>query len=250
MRDAHRFLRIGHRGAAALEPENTRRSIRRALDLGVEMVEIDVRACASGELVVAHDDELASVHGERFRVSAQALPALRGYDIGKGERLITVSEALEEIRGRALVNLDLKIEGRAPALLALVRHMNLIDEAIVTGSATASFGYLKAEQPRLWVGRSVSAGPLARARAALDERAPHRAVRRAADLASRAAAVRADALMLEYTQVSAALVRALHARGQRVYVWTVDNGAEMARLKGQGVDGVTSNRVDVLMRAV
>ncbi len=250
MRDAGRFLRIGHRGAAGLEPENTLRSINRAIALGVEMVEIDVRACADGYLMVAHDDELASAQGERFRVSTSSVAALRRFDMGKGERLLRVDEALEAIRGRARVNLDLKVEGHAGALLELVRGAGMVDDTIVTGDAVTSFGYLKAAEPHLWLGLSISAGRCAAARAALEERAPQRARERAAVLAARAASVRAEALMLEYTQISAALVRALHARQVRVYVWTVDSGRQMVRLKAQGVDGVTSNRVDLLMRLV
>ena len=250
MKGAERFLRIGHRGAAALEPENTARSIRRALDLGVDMVEVDVRVCADRHLVVAHDDELVSVAGERFRVSALDLAALQRFDMGKGEHLLTVREALDAIKGRALVNLDLKVEGQAQLLLSLVREMAMSDDAIVTGDARTSFGYLKTEEPRLWVGLSIAAPPLARVRALLETRTPQQALRHAAALAARASMVRADAVMLEYTRVSAPLVRELHRRKLRVYVWTVDDAGAMARLKAQGVDGVTSNRVDVLMRVV
>jgi glycerophosphoryl diester phosphodiesterase len=248
MRGSDRFLRIGHRGAAALEPENTLRSITRALDLGVEMVEIDVRASADGRLVVAHDDELRSVTGETFRVSTLDVSALRRFDMGKGERLLTVDDALAALRGRALVNLDLKVEGVARPLLAAVRHHGMAGDAIVTGDIVTSFGYLKAEEPGLWVGLSVDAPRLARSRALLEAQIPQQAVTRAADLAHRAAAVRADALMLQYTQISVPLVRELHRRGLLVYAWTVDDAGAMARLKAQGVDGITSNRVDVLMR--
>ena len=64
------FLRIAHRGAAGLEPENTMRGIEAALRFGVEMVEIDVRPCADGTLVVVHDDDLERVAGRSGRVSA------------------------------------------------------------------------------------------------------------------------------------------------------------------------------------
>jgi glycerophosphoryl diester phosphodiesterase len=248
MRGAERFLRIGHRGAAALEPENTLRSVERALALGVDMVEIDVRAARDGQLVVAHDDALLSADGQRFRVSALDTEALRRFDMGQGARMPTVREALGVIRGRALVNLDLKVEGQARPLLALVRELGMVDEALITGEALTSFGYLKAEEPRLWIGLSVSAGRLARTRVLLESRAPRLARSRAAILEGRGAAVRADALMLEHSQVGAPLVRELHRRGLRVYVWTVDDGATMARLKAQGVDGMTSNRADLLMR--
>jgi glycerophosphoryl diester phosphodiesterase len=62
-RDA-RVLRVGHRGAAALEPENTLASLRRAVELGVDFVEFDVLDLADGTLVLAHSDDLLEVsHG-------------------------------------------------------------------------------------------------------------------------------------------------------------------------------------------
>jgi glycerophosphoryl diester phosphodiesterase len=247
---ADKFLRIGHRGAAALEPANTLRSIRRALDLGVEMVEIDMRVSGDGQLVLAHDDEITSVDGERLRVSTQDLAALRRIDVGKGERIATLDEALAAIKGRALVNVDLKVEGQARELLQALRAAAMVDDAIVTGDSLTSFGYLKAEAPRLWVGLSVDATSMSRTQAWLEQFTPDLATRCAALLASRAVAAHADALMLEHAQISAALVRALHQRTLRVYVWTVDRTSDMVRLKAQGVDGVTSNRVDVLVRVV
>lgn len=66
------FLRIGHRGAGALEPENTLRSIEAALRCDVEMVEIDVRPCADGTLVLMHDDDLRRMTGREGRVSTSA----------------------------------------------------------------------------------------------------------------------------------------------------------------------------------
>src|SRR5690348_10163135 len=63
------FLRIAHRGAPTLEPENTLRGIEAALRFGVEMVEIHVRPCADGTLVVIHDDDLRRVTGREGRVS-------------------------------------------------------------------------------------------------------------------------------------------------------------------------------------
>src|SRR5260370_8799515 len=67
------FLRIGHRGAAGLEPENTLRGIETALRFGVDMVEVDVRPCADGALLVIHDDDLKRGTGRRGRCSTTPL---------------------------------------------------------------------------------------------------------------------------------------------------------------------------------
>ena len=88
----HPFLRIAHRGAAALEPENSLRGIEAALRYGVEMVEVDVRPCAGGTLVLSHDDNLERITGYEGTVSTTVLATLQRLDIGKGERMPTLEE--------------------------------------------------------------------------------------------------------------------------------------------------------------
>src|SRR4029453_18194831 len=101
------FLCIGHRGACGHEPENTLRSIRRALELRVDGIEIDVRL-AGGELVVLHDarvDRTTNGHGYVFRKS---LRELRLLDAGKGERIPTLREVFETVDRHAFINVELK----------------------------------------------------------------------------------------------------------------------------------------------
>src|SRR5260370_38113637 len=80
-RPSRPFLRIAHRGAAGLALENTLGGIEKALSYGVDMVEIDVRPCADGTLVVFHDDELKRVTGRPGRVSTSTLADLRSVDL-------------------------------------------------------------------------------------------------------------------------------------------------------------------------
>ncbi|HWB60056.1 MAG TPA: glycerophosphodiester phosphodiesterase family protein, partial [Chthoniobacteraceae bacterium] len=85
------FLCIGHRGAKGLEPENTLRSIRRALDLGVDGVEIDAWF-VDGEVIVIHDDTLERTTNGHGLVQEQTFDYLRSLDAGKGEKIPTLRE--------------------------------------------------------------------------------------------------------------------------------------------------------------
>ena len=93
-------LRIGHRGAMGYEPENTLRSFRKALELQCNMVEMDVRFCRSGELVVIHDDRLERTTNGKGAVVEETWERLRTLDAGKNERIPLLQEAVELIRGK------------------------------------------------------------------------------------------------------------------------------------------------------
>src|SRR5512137_245776 len=82
-----RPLVLGHRGASAEAPENTLASFRLAMERGADGIELDVWRCATGELVVAHDDDLRRVGGSPLVVRNASFAALRAVDVGswKGE---------------------------------------------------------------------------------------------------------------------------------------------------------------------
>lgn len=93
-------LRIGHRGAAGYEPENTLRSFKTALRLGAEMTELDVHICGTGELVVIHDESVdRTTDGSGF-VRDMTLDELKSLDAGKGEKIPTLNEVFSTLRGQ------------------------------------------------------------------------------------------------------------------------------------------------------
>ena len=112
------FLCIGHRGACGHEPENTLRSIRRALELGAHGVEIDVRL-VHGELLVMHDAKLDRTTNGRGYLARKSLEVLRALDAGQGERIPTLREVFETVHRRAFINIELKGRQHCPACLRL-----------------------------------------------------------------------------------------------------------------------------------
>jgi glycerophosphoryl diester phosphodiesterase len=112
---------IGHRGAFGYEPENTLRSIRRALELGVDMVEIDVFVLPSGEIILMHDDRVdrtTNGHGITLDLS---FAILRQLDAGKGETIPTLQEVIELVDSRVPINIEIKNPGSAKPVAAVLK---------------------------------------------------------------------------------------------------------------------------------
>ncbi len=114
------FLIIGHRGASGTEPENTLRSFRKALEAGADGIELDVHLCASGELVVIHDYTVDRTTDGSGKVSDLPLDELRELDAGKGERIPLLTEVLDVIAGRVLVNIELKGDNTARSVSRVI----------------------------------------------------------------------------------------------------------------------------------
>src|SRR5512140_1977680 len=99
---------VGHRGAPVEEPENTLRSFRRALDLGVAAVELDVQLTRDGCLAVIHDETLERTTNGHGRVQDFTLAELQRLDAGRGEPIPALEEVLELARGRAHLAVEMK----------------------------------------------------------------------------------------------------------------------------------------------
>ena len=99
---------IGHRGAMGYIAENTLPSIKKAIDLGVNGVEIDVFRCASGELVVFHDKTLEKLTNATGYIETLDIDSIQRIDVLGGYTIPTLNEVLDLINGRIFVNIELK----------------------------------------------------------------------------------------------------------------------------------------------
>lgn len=226
------FLRVGHRGAPREFPANTMKSFARAVERGCQMVECDVRLSSDGALMLAHDPHVIDKDGRRWDVGAHTRDALRGFDLGAGEGVPTLEELVtfSRERGCALMA-DMKCEGSgveekvAAALSPLPR-----ESKIVPGAPEDSRKRFRAIDPTLPLSFSCGAFP------PLSD----------AQFAEMLPAIDTDAVTWEHPLLTAERIAALHERGLRVFAWTVDDPAVMRRLVTDGVDGIISNRADLL----
>lgn len=242
-----RPLRIGHRGAAALAPENTLRSFRAALQAGVDLIEFDVIDLRGGELVVAHSNDLHEVsHGAaRGTVRDKTLTALREVcpDLATlGEALAFFVEEAEEVG----VHVDLKTASVVPEVAAALGRFGLLERSLVSSFHVGALRRLAALEPRIRVGVSFPQDRLGihgRRGFGLAVQGGLRGLRTvtpalAGILLGRSGAT---ALVLHQALASSAAVRRAHARGAAVVAWTVDDPRDLARVDAAGVDAVVTN---------
>ena len=240
-------LRIGHRGAAALAPENTLCSFRAAIEAGVDLIEFDVLDLRQGPLVLAHSDHLDEVsHGAaKGRVRDLSLADLRAI----APELPTLDDALEFFVDEAPeigLHVDLKLRARLDELgAAIVRH-GLEARTVVSSVHVQDLQAVARVAPRVRIGLtypddrlSISRKPylwpmvslgLTSMRASLPLRLPR--------LARRAGA---GAVMLQHRLVTESSVSRAHAEGLPVLAWTEDEPADFERVVAAGVDGVITN---------
>lgn len=101
-------LIIGHRGARGTHPENTATAFEYAIQVGCQMIELDVRQCKSGEIVIIHDESVDRTTDGEGRVADLTLEQLKVLDAGEGQKIITLQELFDLVNRRVIINIELK----------------------------------------------------------------------------------------------------------------------------------------------
>jgi len=218
---------MGHRGAPAYEPENTLRSFRRALAMGVAMVELDVQLTKDGRLAVIHDDTLDRTTNGRGRVKDFTLAEIQRLDAGQGEPVPSLEEAFDLIKGKAHLVVEMKHPETGPALLRFFGERQAFKFATVISFWHPALKVLKEQEPRLRTGVLMVGCP--------------------ADPKSVARAARADAMILQYAYVTQELVATCHSSNLFVCAWNIDDIETLKPYLTMRLDGIGSNRPDVLI---
>ena len=109
----YRPLNMGHRGAKGHIAENTLPSISKAIELGVDGIEIDIFVCKSGELVVFHDKKLDRLTNSNGYIESLEYDSIRKISVLGEHKIPTLNEVLELIDGKVFLNIELKGSGTA-----------------------------------------------------------------------------------------------------------------------------------------
>ena len=226
------MLKIGHRGACGYAPENTLKSFQKAIDLGVDMIELDVQLCKSGELIVMHDDTVnRTTDGSGF-VKKIKLKNLKKLDAGEEERIPTLEEILNLVDRRVKVNIELKGPKTAKPVMKLIeeyvkkKRWNL-DDFIISSFSRRELKKARSINPLIQIGFLISRFQL------LDHW-----------WLSFAKKIRANFIGPSLKIISKRLIRKAHKQGLRVYIWTVNESKDIERMRKWEADGVFSNFPD------
>jgi glycerophosphoryl diester phosphodiesterase len=234
---------IAHRGLALDAPENTLLAFLRALSVGATHLETDIHASADGVAVIAHDPDLARVAGREVQVGQLTMLELRRIDLGHGQGFCSLAEALDAFP-EARFNIDVKDARAASPAVDAILAARAVDRILVTSFApdrrravadrlpgVASSPSVREFVPAL-VGAKLGVAPVTR-----------RALRGfvAVQVPERRGPVRI---------VTRRTVDRIHAAGAEVHVWTVNDPGDMSRLLELGVDGIVTDRCDLLKELV
>lgn len=221
------WLRIGHKGADAVEAGNTLESFDAAVELGVDMIELDVLRLREGKLVIAHDPDDALTR--RPLELAEALDAF-------------CEEPLDEVA----LNFDLKRAGREAEFVGALAGHGLLDRCSVSTMEIESLVKLRSLEDELRIGWTYPkstrdwaslpwAGPAVSAGLAALRKGAHRIV------PEKAQQLGVDSVWMYDPVITPRLIEALGEIGIEVIAWTVDDAARIEQLVEMGVAGICSN---------
>lgn len=245
---------FGHRGASGEMPENTLPAFQRALAQGADVIETDVHLSRDGQVVIAHDADLARTTGRPGQIAELDLAQIQARDAGhqfgpgaghpfrgRGLRVPTLREAFEALPG---ARFNIEIKRCAPALVAatldLVAEFERAGRTLLAAGEDDTMSLLRAEVARRARQAPPGASPALGA-ATGEVLAALRAMQSGSAPPPGPMALQIPPEFAGQPVVTAELIAFAHAHGLEVHVWTVNEEAEMQRLLALGADGLMSD---------
>jgi glycerophosphoryl diester phosphodiesterase len=218
------LLKVGHRGARAYETENTLDSFRKAIELGANAVELDVRTSSDGKLVISHDENLNRVFNKYVRLNETTLKELKQLT---GNRLATLVEALRFIdRKVEKILVDLKEAGYEGRVLDLIREENLEDRVIVVSLHKEALAQVRNLDKKIETGLIYTK------------------FKKPIDTALN---LKAQYLVPLYRFVHRRDIQKAHKNNLKVIVWTINTRKEAQNYIAKGVDGIATDKLDIFI---
>ncbi|MCS7221334.1 MAG: glycerophosphodiester phosphodiesterase [Anaerolineae bacterium] len=250
-------LNMAHRGGAALAPENTMLAFQNALALGADVLELDVRASRDGELVVIHDETVDRTTDGTGKVTEMTLAQLQALDAGyryspdnghsfpyrgRGIKIPTLREVLTAFP-EARVNIEIK-QVTPPieeTVARLIEEMGAQDRVLVVASDDGVIKRFRRLMPGIATGASAGEVQSFYLLQRFGLGAFYRPVANALQVPDRSG---------EIQVVTPRFVAAAHAQGMKVHVWTINTPDRMRQLLQMGVDGIITDRPDLLRQVM
>jgi glycerophosphoryl diester phosphodiesterase len=194
----------------------------------VDRVETDVRLTRDGHLVCMHDATVDRTTNGSGAVADMTLDQVRRLDAGRGERVPVLEEAIDVVRTRAVLQIELKGEGTVEPTLRVLQEKGLCpEEVLLTCFELSRLQEVRRLRPDLPVSLLFSNPP--------------------PDAIEQARGVGAGSISIQYKNLTREWVEAAHAAGLEIRGWNPDTREEMQAVLALGIDGLGSNRPDLLI---
>jgi len=235
---------VGHRGWSAVYPENTLLAAKMAAQAGADGTEFDVYASRDGVVVLMHDKTLERTTSGSGEVSSKTLAELRQLDAGSwkdpqfaDEPVPTLEETLRALKDSGcMAVIEIKMPGISDKVVQTVRDLDMGDHVAVIafdGAIVREIRMLEPQIPCAWLSGEKLSGTVAE---------------RADWIAAQAKLYNTNMVDLNYNMLSRELICELKNRDLKVWCWTVNDPAVVEALMRWGVDSITTDRVDVLVK--
>jgi glycerophosphoryl diester phosphodiesterase len=225
------MLCIGHRGAMGYAPENTIKSLTKAMELGADWVEVDVHY-VDNHIIVMHDETLERTTNGKGYLADKTFSYLRSLDAGDGEKIPTLEEVLDLVWEKAGINIELKGPGTArPVIELLHKRINPgwgMENFLLSSLIHRNLYEVKKLDSRINLGL-------------LLEGITENYLETAEELQT-------CSVNQDISFVNSDFVNDVHNRGMKVFVYTVNNYDDIKRMNAMGVDGVFTNYPDRVLK--
>ena len=226
-------LIFAHRGANSFAPENTISAFEKAIDLGCDGIEVDVRFTIDQKIVVYHDRNTRRMTGRYGHIQKMQQPQIQELSIehlGNNHRIPFLQDVLEVAADKCKIIIDVKREGVAnngfeDILVTLLKRMNLLEKVIISSFNPIVLKRIHALSP-------VHTGFIFRNRSSMMMLNGHPV----------------KSLHARHGILSRRYINNLRNRAQNIYAWTVDEKDKMIKMIENEVDGIITNNPELLLQ--
>jgi len=228
----NKILKIGHRGANGYEPENTLIAFKKAIDLNVDGIELDVYLSSDGVLIVIHDETIDRTANGKGAVNELSLQELKAFKIENTQEIPTLIEVLDLVNRRCFINIELKGIGTAKPVMELISHYISEKKWNYNDFLVSSFDWKMLEEIHL-LDSKIRIGVLT-----------EESVEESLAFAKK---IKAYSVHPDYELLSKENVILLQENGFEVYPWTVNATTAIQKIKSFGVNGIISDFPDRIL---
>ena len=230
------WVRIAHRGASMIAPENTLAAFSKAIEIGMDAIELDLHGTVDGEVVVIHDSSLDRTTNLRGPVNQTTLETIKQADAGSwfnpqfaGEPVPTLAEALEFITDKTMAVLEIKDSLISEAVVEKVCEMNVLERIVIISFHISVLESVRQLEPRIPTGYLIGSSN--------GNTHPIQLCQQISTLGS-------SLLNVNHHLITAEFAYEVCRRGISLWSWTVDDVNRMRQMLAFGVQGITSNHPD------
>ncbi len=227
------WIRIAHRGASGIAPENTLAAFKKAIEIGVDAVELDLHGTADGEIVAIHDATLDRTTNMRGPIKQTTLETIKRADAGAwfnpeftGESVPTLAEALAFITDGAIAVLEIKDGPIAEAVVQKICEMHLLERTVIISFHASVLKTVRSFEPRIPTGWLIGSS---------------NGYTHPIQMCQQLSALGSSLLNINHQLITEEFAYEVHRRGIALWSWTVDEIERMRQMRAFGVQGITSN---------